>query len=211
MRKFIKICAIAMMAGLLFPTPSYGFMSSSNYTIFADSIDSGGVFSAGGTYSLEDTLGESPAGFTSSSIYEVRGGYQAMDWATLTLDMSTTTVNLGIASWTAVVSGSCTGTITTDAETGYNFAITNATGTHLAYVTDGTVTAGTEEYGLAVSGVDTLFSDDEGIIPVLNLSSSSTPVTSVETVMTFKAAIQPGSTTFGTRTQTITLTASANI
>jgi len=212
MRKLAKICAISLLAGLLFPTPSFGMMSSSNYTIFADSVDSGGIFSSGGAYSLEDTMGESPAGFTTSSIYEVRGGYQAMDWATLSLDVSTTTVNINInAGDTSVKSGITTSTISTDADTGYNFAITNVTGTHLADVTDGSVSgSGVEEYGLALSGVDRLYTDDEAVATGLNLSSSSSVVTNIQTILIFKACISTTSTV-GARSQTIQLTASANI
>jgi hypothetical protein len=213
MRKLAKICAIAILAGLLFPAPSFGMMSSSNYTIFADSVDSGGIFSSGGAYSLEDTTGESPAGFTTSSIYEVRGGYQAMDWATLSLNLSTTTINIFIdAGDTATIgTGYTTSTITTDADTGYNFAITDVTGTHLADVTDGSVSGtGVEEYGLALSGVDRLYTDDQAVTSILNLSASSSIVTDVETVLIFKACVSTA-TTIGTRTQTITATASANI
>jgi len=213
MRKLAKICAISLLAGLLFPTPSFGMMSSSNYTIFADSVDSGGIFSSGGAYSLEDTTGESPAGFMTSSIYEVRGGYQAMDWATLSLTLSTTTVNIDINAGdiSTVGTGQTTSTITTDADTGYNFAITNETGTHLADVTDGSVSGtGVEEYGLALSGVDRSFTDDQAVANGLNLSSSGNVVTDRETVLIFKACVSTA-TTIGTRTQTITVTASANI
>lgn len=213
MRKLAKICAIAMLAGLLFPTPSFGMMTSSNYTIFADSVDSGGLFSSGGAYSLEDTTGESPAGFMTSSIYEVRGGYQAMDWATLSLTLSTTTVNINIdAGDTATVgTGNTTSTINTDADTGYNFAITGVTGTHLADVTDGSVSgSGVEEYGLALTGADRSYTDDQAVAGSLNLSSSSNIATDRELLLIFKACISTA-TTVGTRTQTITVTASANI
>ncbi len=185
-------------------------MSSTNYTIFADSVDSGGVLSTGGAYSLQDTAGESPAGYTTSSTYTVIGGYQAMDWSVLSMDIDTSTINLGTLSTSAVASASAVVTVTADASTGYVLSVGSTSGSSLAVVTDGSVTAGSEEYGVAVSGPDAVFGDDEAITASLNLSSSSTPVTSAQTTLTFKAAISTASVAGG-RSQSVTLTASTNI
>jgi hypothetical protein len=185
-------------------------MSSTNYTIFADSVDSGGVLSTGGVYSLQDTVGESPAGSSTSSTYEVIGGYQSMDWSVLTMDIDTNSVNLGTLAVDQVTSTAVVVTIVADAETGYVLSVASVSGTSLSAVSDGTVSAGTEEYGVAVSGIDAAFSDDRAIVANLNLASSSTPVTSGNTTLTFKAAISAISVAGG-RSQSITLTASTNI
>lgn len=204
-----KLFSIIIVLGLSFPFVSLGMMSSSNYTIYADSVDAGGVFSSGGAYSLEDTTGESPAGFVTSSVYEVRGGYQAMDWTSLSMNISSTNLDLGTASTTQINSASTTVTITTDSSSGYSMSISNISGTSLASVVDGSVTAGQEEYGLAISGSDALFSDDRGITGGLSLASTSTAATNSATVLTFKASIS-ASTASGARSQSITLNGSVN-
>jgi len=205
-----KFFSIILILGLLsFPLVTYGMMSSSNYTIYADSVDAGGVFSASGTYSLEDTTGESPVGTATSSSYEVRGGYQAMDLSSLSMNLDLTSLDLGTASVSQVNSASTTATITTDSGSGYTLSVGSVSGSSLANVTDGLVTAGQEEYGLAVSGSDALFTDDEGVMSGLNLAASTTPVTNSATVITFKASISE-STASGSRSQDVVLTASAN-
>lgn len=201
----------ALLLGFLaFPSVSWGLMSSTNYTIFADSVDSGGVLSTGGTYSLQDTAGESPAGSSTSSTYEVIGGYQAMDWSVLTIEIDTATIDLGTLSESGVATSSAVVTVTADADTGYVLSVASISGTSLGGVSDGSVSGGQEEYGVAVSGSDAAFSDDRAIVAGLSLSSSSTPVVSAQTTLTFKAS-RGGSSVAGGRSQSITLTASTNI
>lgn len=210
MQKIIFFINVLLLGSLAFPSVSWGVMSSTNYTIFADSIDSGGVLSTGGVYSLQDTIGESPVGSTTSSVYEVIGGYQAMDWSVLTMSIDTNSVNLGVLAVDQIANASAVVTIVADASTGYVLSVASVSGTSLSAVSDGTVSVGTEEYGVAVSGIDAAFSNDRAIVASLNLSSSSTPVTSGSTTLTFKAAISASSVA-GARSQSITLTASTNI
>ena len=208
--KKLSLLAIVLLGVLVFPSVSWGVMSSTNYTIFADSVDSGGILSTSGTFSLEDTTGESPVGYTTSSTYTVIGGYQAMDWSELEMRIDNTSINLGTLSVSAVATSSATVTITANADSGYVLSVASVSGTSLTAVSDGTVSAGSEEYGVAVSGPDASFGDDRAIAASLNLSSSSTPVTDTPTVLTFKASISSGSTA-GARSQSITLTASTSI
>ncbi|MFA5061610.1 MAG: hypothetical protein WC526_00475 [Patescibacteria group bacterium] len=205
-----KIIHIFFLLGfLLFPLCALGMMSSTNYTIYADTVDSGGVYSSGGAYTLQDSAGESPAGFTTSSIYEVRGGYQAMERSSISLTLSSASLDLGTMSVSQVNSASTTASVVTNSESGYSLSVGSVSGSSLTGVADGSVTAGSEEYGVSLDGSDKLFSDDESITAGLGLASSSTPITSAGTILTFKAAIGSG-TTAGARSQTITLTASAN-
>ena len=194
----------------MFPSASWGVMSSTNYTIFADSVDSGCVLSTGGAYSLEDTAGESPVGSSTSTTYEVIGGYQAMDWSVLTMDIDTNSIDLGALSLSAVTALPVVVTVTAAADNGYVLSVGSISGTSLLPVADGSVTAGQEEYGVAVSGGDAAFSDDRAIAVGLNLASSSTPVVGSETTINFKAA-RANASTPGTRSQSVTLTASTNI
>lgn len=206
-----SLFVMALLLGfLVFPSASWGLMSSTNYTIFADSIDSGGVLSASGTFSLQDTVGESPVGSSTSSVYEVIGGYQAMDWSVLTIGIDTTTINLGTLVIDQVATSSVIVTVTADADTGYVLSVASISGTSLGNVSDGSVTPGQEEYGVAVSGLDAAFSNDRAIVAGLSLSSSSTPVASAQTTLTFKATMGTASVAGG-RSQSVTLTASTNI
>ena len=202
---------MALLLGfLVLPTASWGLMSSTNYTIFADSVDSGGILSTGGVYSLQDTGGESPVGSSTSSSYEVIGGYQAMDWSVLTMDVNTTTINLGTLAIDQVASASAVISVSADASTGYVLSVASISGTSLGSVSDGSVSPAHEEYGVAVSGPDAAFSDDRAITAGLNLSSSSTPVVGAQTTLTFKATIGTASVAGG-RSQSVTLIASTNI
>ena len=208
---FNHFVIIIILLGLLaFPSVSWGVMSSSNYTIFADSVDSGGNFSSGGVYSIEDTAGESPVGSSTSTTYEVIGGYQAMDWSVLTMDINTTTINLGTLVIDQVASAEAVVTVNAGASTGYVLSVGSVTGASLAGVSDGSISPGFEEYGVAVSGLDAAFTDDRAIVVSLNLSSSSTPVTNAQTTLTFKATMGTASVAGG-RSQSVTLTASTNI
>ncbi|TSC84215.1 MAG: Uncharacterized protein G01um101413_510 [Parcubacteria group bacterium Gr01-1014_13] len=211
MRKSSFFLSIILLGFLAFPSVSWGLMSSTNYTIFADSIDSGGILSTSGTYSLQDTAGESPVGFTTSSTYTVIGGFQAMDFASvLTISIDTATIDLGTLSVSAVATSSAVVSVTAEASTGYVLSVASVSGTSLSAVSDGTVSAGTEEYGVAVNGPGAAFSDDRAITAGLNLSSSGTSVTSQQTTLTFKASMSSASVAGG-RSQSVILTASTNI
>ncbi len=204
-----KFLLIIILAGVLsFPSNSFGFMSSTQYTIFADSVNSGGIMSVGGDYVLEDTLGESPTASSTGNAYTIIAGYQAMSSYYLAMSLSTTTINLGTLDVASVASSSLIATIGTDVDSGYQLSM-NIVSMPIAPVSDGVVTAGQEEFGMAVEGVDTLFVDDRMNFS-LSLSASSTPVTAVETEITFKAAIN-NSTTAGERSFPIYFYISATI
>ncbi len=210
MRTLGATIIIFLLGVFAFPSVSFGTMSSSNYTIFADSINDGGVLSTSSTYNLQDTVGESPAGSSTSSAYQVISGYQAMDWSVLAIDIGNSNIDLGTLSTSQVSIATTSLSVTADADSGYVLSIGSVSGTSLAAVSDGSVTTGTEEYGVAVSGTDAAFADDRAITAGLTLASSSTPVTSVQTVVTFKAAVS-GSSSAGSLSQSITVSASTNI
>lgn len=186
-----------------------GDMSSTNYQIYSDTVGvNGGDVSTGGIYSLSDTIGESSGvGVVSSATYNVSGGYQASVRGTLSFNLSTTTVNLGILSKSVVTSASIISTITcTDA--GYNLAVTNVSGIMPLSVTDGSVSAGVEEYGISVSGPSQAFANDQAIINNLILLSTSTPVDNDQETLTFKASFG-NSSVAATYNQSINVMASA--
>jgi len=206
-----KLFLAACLVGASFwPLAANGLMTSTNYTIYADSIETGGGLSTGGIYSLEDTFGETPAGVSTSSAYEIRAGYQYMVSGYLTMALSANSVNLGNLSQTAVNAAASTVTISTDSWTGYTLSISAVSGTAVASVSDGVVTAGSEEYGVAAAGGQSAVSGDVAIAAGTTVASSALPIDSSQTVLTFKASIGPSSSA-GARSQTVTLTASANL
>lgn len=201
--------AILLVLSLLFPLNVLGAMSSTNYYIYADAIDSGGNLSTAGIYSLQDTFGESPVGFTTSTWYEIREGYQAMERGYLIMTIDNTSVNLGSLSQSVVNSASTTVTISTDSSTGYALSIQSVSGTGLTAVSDGTVSAGSEEYGLSADGDDSLISGDVAVSAGTSLASSAVAIENSPTILTFKASMN-AATVVNIYSQTVTLSASAN-
>lgn len=193
-----------------FPGPVICAMSSTNYFIFADSVETGGGLSTGGVYSLQDTTGESPAGFSTSSAYEIRAGYQFMERGYLSLLISSDSLNLGALDQGSVSSAATTATVNTDSITGYSLSISAVSGTSIAAVADGTVTAGSEEYGFSAAGTESGVTGDVAVAASTLISSFSGPITMSATVMTFKASKSPASAP-GSYSQTVTIAASANI
>jgi hypothetical protein len=210
-----KIVVLFLLLCILFlPGQVNGEMVSpdNTYLIYADVVDTGGVLSAGGIYSLEDTIGEPIATSTSGGAYSIRGGYQAMTSSTISISISDAAIALGDLSVDAVKSDSALVTVTTDDETGYTLSIASAdwVGGSLADVgLDHSVDIGTEEYGLAASGVDSQLVGDWSVTAGRTISTSSTPVTNSVTTLTFKAAIS-ALTVSGVYNQSVVLQAVAN-
>jgi hypothetical protein len=163
---------------------------------------------------LQDTLGESPVASStigSGKPYTILAGYQAMDSFYLSLSLSTSTIDLGTLDVATVASSSLVATVTTDIVDGYVLSLNNPGFGRvlLTGVVDGSVTAGQEEFGIAVRGVDALFADDRAELG-LNLASSSTAVTASETQVIFKAAIN-SATVAGDQSRSMTLDVYATI
>jgi len=195
------------------PSGVKALMTSTNYTIFADDFDSGIVFSST-TYRLEGTAGESPVGSMSSSTYQIIGGYNAMDRTALSLSLSSASLDLGTLDVGQVNSAATTITITTDDSSGYTLSISSASWTQssMPNVTGGSVDAGTEEYGFAISGDDVsgALVGIDNVVTAVTLMSSTTVVTNSSSTLIFKAS-RNANTNTGARTQSIILTASNNL
>lgn len=210
MYKIILACGLVIF-GLGIPITAFGSMSSATYSIYADVIGvNGAVYSTGTTYALSDTPGEAVAGTVDSGTYEVRGGFQAAEKdQTLSFTISNSSLDLGTLSTSAVSSAATVLSVTCNAPTGYSLSISGTSGIMPASVSDGSVTAGSEEYGVAVSGTDSAVAGDVAVASGQVLASSASAVDSSATTLTFKASIDSASTA-GTDSQTVTLTASAN-
>ena len=200
----ITLIAIGM------PCPAFSEMSSTNYQIYADTMQSGGTLSESGVYALQDTVGESASDFTTSSIYEIRAGYQYMERGYVSLDLSATSLNLGVLSTSSISSAATTATVGTDSESGYALSITGVSGTMITAVSDGVVTAGSEEYGFSANGPESAISGDAAVAASTLIASSASAIDPSAIVLTFKASQSPSSAA-GTYSQAVTLAAVANI
>lgn len=207
MYQFAKLNLFVAM--LMLPISVLAAMSSTNYMIYADSLETGGGLSSGGGYNLEDTIGEGIISGSAGSTYNIKAGYQAMVLGSLAMNIDNYTLNLGDLSTTEIKSASTTLTITTDSISGYSASVQSVSGTGLTAVSDGTVTVGEEEYGLAVSGSDAVFADDRSVIAGRILANKTSPAIGSQTMVTFKAAIS-STTPSGSKNQTISIGVSAN-
>jgi len=209
MQNFTKLNLFLVI--LLLPISVLAAMSSTNYYIYADSVETGGGLSTGGVYDLEDTTGEGIISQTGSATYAINAGYQAMVLGSLSMNINNTSLSLGTLSTTSVSMASTTVTISTDASTGYSMSILGVSGSvGLAPASSSSpVTAGIEGYGIAVVGLDKAFAWDEEVKSGLVLAGNSGPVIGRQTDLIFKAAISP-TTTAGYRSQTVTIGVSAN-
>lgn len=195
---------------LFFPRATWGDMSSSTYQIYADVISIGGGLYTSSTYSMEGTGGEGAVGISSSSTYEIKGGFQYMDLESyVSLTMSSSSLNLGSLSTASVSQASTTAYISTDSGAGYTLSISGVSGTAINSVTDGAVSAGSEEYGLALEGTNRAYTNDMAVLPPRVLSSNIAPITNDQLDLIFKASISPTSTA-NIYSQTVSLTAAVN-
>lgn len=209
MMKNLFMILSLFIGSLSFPLIGIAEMSSTNYSIYADSFTIGGFFSTSTNYSFWDSIGEWSAGNITSTTYEILGGFQAMEKGKLSLIISKNNLNLGSLSVNNVNSDSTNFTISSDSNTGYIFFINSAGPSPITAVTDGEVTAGSEEYGFAISGVNAAFANDRSIVAGRVLASSTVPVVNDLLTMTVKAS-RTSTTTYGNKSQNIVLNLSGN-
>lgn len=121
---------ICLIFGLSLAWPTLAYVASSlNYKLEKDSINFAGVRSVSGSYVAEDTLGELATGDGSSSSYNLKAGYQAMESGTVTIS-----INLNSPSDVAMLptidgttggasDGSASWTVVTNNPSGYSLSI----------------------------------------------------------------------------------------
>lgn len=210
-----KILLNILIIGLLAPLNTWAAMSSTHYFIYADSVGYGGGLATSTSYNIESTIGGSPVGMVTGTTYTVKGGYQAMERGEISLTTDTDAVNLGtLRTYSAVLStDSIVATIKTDSLNGYTLSINTVTGSGLTAVSDGVVDgdSDSEEYGVAVSGDDVAFADDQAIAASLILASATEEISTDRVLtLTFKAIVNAASTA-ASYSQTVNLAAMANL
>jgi hypothetical protein len=194
---------------LFLPITVFGAMSSTNFLIFADSINVGGFYSSSSNFTLSDTVGEMATGFSTSSLntYEIRAGFQFMDLESGSflslLVTGDSLLDLGVLSTTTISSATTSVNISTDSLTGCSLKISNVSGTGFDSL-DGDVTIGEEEIGISVnSGSDLPLQNNQTLFSIV------APTLSQDVDLELKASIDEFSI-FGTYAKTITLLVIAN-
>jgi hypothetical protein len=200
---------LAAIAALWYPATTLAFMSSTNFQIISDTIGLGGGISSSTSYLVNGTLSSTAVGIVSSTSYRVMGGFQSTDSGSISLSISSASLDLGTLSTSQVNSAATVATVSTDAATGYTLSIGSVAGTSLTAVADGSVTAGSPEYGLTTSGSQSLVTTDVAVTAGLQLASHSASITNSATTLTFKAS-KAAATTAATYSQTVTLSAATN-
>lgn len=177
------------------PVPVFA-MSSTNYSILADTFDNGGFGSSTNYYTF-GTIGEWEGGTTTSTNYGILGGYSGI-WAdsAISLTLGSSSVSLGTLVSSAVSSVSNIATVTTDYAGGYSLYLYESAGLAsgsdvINDVTDGSVTAGSEEYGIRTSGTSGSYnSTDTSIISTWkSVATNAGAASSEQTTITFKASV----------------------
>ncbi|OGL67318.1 hypothetical protein A2856_01325 [Candidatus Uhrbacteria bacterium RIFCSPHIGHO2_01_FULL_63_20] len=193
--------------------------SSTNYILWDTSINGGGGRTTSTNYIDFNTVVDIGSDYLSSGNYRAYQGFEAItEEPRLTMSLSSTSITLSPNPLTtaSVSTGATTVTVSTNADFGYaltateNAAFQNQSADEIADVSDGAVTAGSEEYGIAVSGADAAFGDDRSVSTTpRTIASKSTWGAARATVVTVKAAIA-SVTDSGEYAGTITFIATGN-
>jgi len=111
---------------IFFSSFVFGMMTSSNYRIIFDSLNTGGEdLSSTSNYSLQDTIGEIATGLSTTSLYKLFAGYRQAEISEISLTCSSSVTGLspinGITGGTSNGSFSCNAV--TNNSSGYNMTL----------------------------------------------------------------------------------------
>jgi len=211
------IVFLAILLGFFWADPlDTQSMSGGEFEITADTFSflSGNEL-VGEEYSVFGS-GESVAVTTTEGgNFVIRGGFQATEVGLLSFSLDTNSVAFGELSDTSVTTGNITATVSTDSETGYTLSISedgnlrSSAGDDINDVSDGQVTAGSEEYGISTSGSDGLLSSHTGISGSLDVASSIGTTNSQSTTISFHAS-RSNATPAGDYSHRVTFTITVN-
>ncbi len=217
MKKIFTICLITCFSvalNILIPQAVLAYMSSSDYILWFDSMNIGGEETSNSTnYKLRDTLGEIGTGRIESTSYAGLIGFrQTESDPKFTFTISKNSIDFGTITVGSVFQDSYTITTTTNALSGYQTTIYEdgnfrmASGPDIDDVTDGEVTANSEEYGIRTSGAhgqmngaDTAITSSPQVV-----ASYSSWINSSTVTVTHKVSVSL-TTAAGYYTHTVTL------
>lgn len=211
---FYTLSLIAVML-ILVPEAS-ALMSSSNYRLYGDAVGTSGGRGTSTNYIAETSAGEAGTFQGSSTNYTLLSGFQALqEHPTFTFSISSSSIALGTLSDSSVSSDTHTITTSTNAPYGYTTTVIedddlSASGSDIDDVADGEVTAGSEEYGIALTGTDRAFSDDQALSATpLAVATRTNWVNGSAITVTYKASIASG-TTSGSYSHNVTYVSTGN-
>lgn len=170
-------------------------MTGGNYEIIADSFSFTGTSesASAGSLLLTDTGGEFFATTTNAGSFELFSGFQAASKDSLSLTLDSAEVNLGELSVSSVATSDIVATVTAE-HSGYTLFISEdgdlrAGQYTIDDVTDGQVSAGSEEYGIKTIGGHGVITNDTAIANNITIAHSDTEATAINTTIRFSAAI----------------------
>lgn len=160
-----SICSgVLALSIALYAVPVFGYvMSSSNYRLDADSVNTGGNYSSSTSYISEDTMGEVATGVASSTSYSISAGYHAMGQSSISIS---TAADVTLDSISGILGGessaTSTWTVTTDNASGYTLSIKATTSPALhngtSFFADYTPATSDPDFTFAVGSTDSEFS-----------------------------------------------------
>jgi len=189
-------------------------MNSNSFIITSDDLSGGGGYSNSNAFISESDVGGTATGEDlASDAFKACAGYPctlSAEAPSITFSVSPNIIALGTLSVGSVVTGDTTIETTTNATNGYytvcytDGEFRTTYGTYLSGVSDGTVTAGANEYGAGLTGSDRSFYDDQAISTVAKtVAENAGAVTDSSVIVTLKAAMS-STNTAGNYTQIIT-------
>lgn len=195
------VLVTVFLALIAIPLQLLAESSSESYILWGSAVTAGGNRSTSSNYINYVSVGDlSNNPLNSESFHGVIGLEALFEEPVFTMSLSTHNITLApeILTTSTVSTADVTITISTNADFGYSLtateltAMNNGQGHSLADVSDGAVTAGFEEFGIAVSGADAAFADDQGLsgTPLTVASRNIWGADRVSTII-FKAAISP--------------------
>lgn len=186
---------------LVLPLRTLAESASGNYILWANAIGGGGGQTTSANFADAGTAADTSAAAPedSASFHAVTGFEALTEEPRITMSVSTTSLALSPSSLTvsAVSTGSTSVTVATNGDFGYTLTavattpFANQYSQALAAVSDGSVTAGHEEFGIAVTGTDAAFANDRSVTTTRTIASSSIWTGGTTTNVTIKAAISP--------------------
>jgi len=157
---YLGVAAAVLAVIFAFPNSLSALMTSSNYRLWADDVNDDGGFSTSTNYQIEYSAGQPVTGNATSANYLIESGFQSTEEIPiLRFQMSKQYIAFGVLSIGFVYQDEIITTTTANGFFGYTTSLYQngplTTGSaDFDPVADGSVTAGVEEYGIAVSGLD---------------------------------------------------------
>jgi len=209
--KWLQTALTVLILMVVFTPDAGALMTSTNYRLYGDSLGSVGGRGTSTNYLLDGTGGESTIpGEGSSTNYTLLAGFQSLaEHPTFTFSLSVSSLSLGALTVGSVNTASYTATTSTNAAHGFTTYVyedgdLRSGANTIDDVADGSVTAGSEEYGIATSGTYALLGADTAITTSSLATASYTKwINGAETTITHKVARGTG-TLAGTYSHIIT-------